>query len=137
LSLTEFAEKHELGRTCLDLNVPWLHEGFHACWQKKKLPEAAERWHTSLPVISKGRMLGRLEVMGPTQSCNFFETLGRLAELMESLQPEIDRLATETAISLDSGELESIMQESLVGYSIDADSNPDLVGGPDERVARI
>jgi UDP-GlcNAc:undecaprenyl-phosphate/decaprenyl-phosphate GlcNAc-1-phosphate transferase len=137
LSITEFAEKHQLGCVCLDLNVPWLHEGFHAQWQKNKLPEAAERWNTSLPVISKGRMLGRLEVMGPTQSYNFFETLGMLAELMESLQPEIDRLATDTAASADSTELDSAIQESLSGYSDDSGSNRDLVGGPDERVVRI
>ncbi len=59
----EFAEKHDLCKISMDLNVPWLHEGFHASWQKHQLPELTDRW-TRLPIVADGRVFGRFEVIG-------------------------------------------------------------------------
>lgn len=104
-AMTHFAETHDLARVCMDLNVPWLHEGFHASWQRNKLPEAAARWTTKLPVLVNGRLLGRLEVIGKLNCDRYFETLSALAVLLESLQPELARLASETPILLETPNL--------------------------------
>ncbi len=90
----EFAEKHDLSKICMDLNVPWLHEGFHASWQRSKIPEISERWITKIPIYSDGKMYGRLEVIGKS-SQSVFSTLSALAELMEAIQPEVARLSAE------------------------------------------
>lgn len=100
-ALIEFAEKHDLAKVCLDLNVPWLHEGFHASWQRNKMPDILERWATKLPIVSGERMLGRLEVIGKLQSQSAFVTLSALAEMLESLQPEIARLASDSPLPKD------------------------------------
>ena len=97
-SLVEFAEKHDLAKVCLDLNVPWLHEGFHANWQRNKMPDVLERWATKLPVDAGGRLIGRLEVVGKLQSESAFVTLSALSDMLASLQPEIARLISETPI---------------------------------------
>ncbi len=98
-SLIEFAESNELSKVCLDLNVPWLHEGFHANWHRNKLPEIAEMWVVKLPVRADGRFLGRLEVYGRYDDDTSLASLSLLAELMESLQPDFIRLLSDSPAS--------------------------------------
>ncbi len=78
-TLTEFADRQGLCRVHLDLNVPWLHEGFHASWQRCRLPDRLERWSTSLPIHTAGRVLGRLDIVGPVPTSRNFEVLNQLA----------------------------------------------------------
>jgi UDP-GlcNAc:undecaprenyl-phosphate GlcNAc-1-phosphate transferase len=94
-TLLEFADRQELAKVCLDLNIPWLHEGFHASWQVNRMPDVSERWNTRLPIVSQGRLLGRLEIVGKLRDDKIFLTLAQLAEMLESLQPDIERLASE------------------------------------------
>jgi UDP-GlcNAc:undecaprenyl-phosphate GlcNAc-1-phosphate transferase len=91
-TLVEFAEKHQLAKISLDLNMPWLHEGFHASWHKNKMPEFSERWFVKLPVVSEGRVLGRIEAFGHHQDANTFVVMSSLAEMLEELQPSIHSL---------------------------------------------
>lgn len=88
-TLVEFSEKHEIAKLSLDLNVPWLHEGFHANWHKNRLPEFSERWSVRIPMIHEGRILGSIEIVGKQQGAATYSTVSLLADLMESLQPDI------------------------------------------------
>ncbi len=98
-TLTEFADRHGLCRVHLDLNVPWLHEGFHASWQRSRLPDRLERWSTSLPIHTGGRVLGRLDIVGPVPSGRNFEILNQLAHILEELEPQIEGLLSDTLTS--------------------------------------
>ena len=95
-TLTEFADRQGLCRVHLDLNVPWLHEGFHASWQRCRLPDRLERWSTSLPIHSAGRVLGRLDIVGPVPTGRNFEVLNQLAMILEDLEPQIEGLLSDT-----------------------------------------
>jgi UDP-GlcNAc:undecaprenyl-phosphate GlcNAc-1-phosphate transferase len=88
-TLVEFAEKHGMSKVSLDLNMPWLHEGFHANWHVNKMPEIAERWMVRLPIESDGRILGRLEMVGKHQSTETYEIMSYLADVLSDLQPSI------------------------------------------------
>ena len=90
--MVEFAEKHELAKISLDLNMPWLHEGFHASWHKNKLPEFSERWFLRLPVVSKTKVLGRIEVIGHHQDADTYAVMVSLSEMLKELQPGIQAL---------------------------------------------
>lgn len=94
-TLTEFADHQGLCRVHLDLNVPWLHEGFHASWQRCRLPDRLERWSTSLPIHTAGRVLGRLDIVGPVPNGRNFEVLNRLALVLEELEPQIEGLLSD------------------------------------------
>lgn len=94
-TLTEFADKQGLCRVHLDLNVPWLHEGFHASWQRCRLPDRLERWSTSLPIHTAGRVLGRLDIVGPVPTSRNFEVLNQLALILEDLEPQIEALLSD------------------------------------------
>jgi UDP-GlcNAc:undecaprenyl-phosphate GlcNAc-1-phosphate transferase len=90
--MVEFAEKHQLAKISLDLNMPWLHEGFHASWHKNKLPEFSERWSLRLPVVSKTKVLGRIEVLGHHQNADTYAVMTALAEMLNELQSGIQNL---------------------------------------------
>jgi UDP-GlcNAc:undecaprenyl-phosphate GlcNAc-1-phosphate transferase len=89
MCLVEFAEKHGLAKIALDLNMPWLHEGFHANWHLAKMPDSSERWTLKIPVQSQGKILGRVEVMGQLVGTESYVVIERLMELLGGLQPRI------------------------------------------------
>jgi len=95
-TLTEFAEKQGLCRVHMDLNVPWLHEGFHATWQRSRLPDRLERWSTSLPIHTAGSIFGRLDITGPVTVDRNFEVLSQLATVLEDLEPQMEQLLSES-----------------------------------------
>lgn len=106
-SITEFAETHELSDVKLDLSLPWLHEGFHATWDRSVRVEAHEEWHSRLPLAVNGTVYGRLEVSGPLTRSSIFLLLSLLADLLESLEPVILKLAHEGAESVERVETET------------------------------
>jgi UDP-GlcNAc:undecaprenyl-phosphate GlcNAc-1-phosphate transferase len=92
--LTDFAERHALHRMRLDLNVPWLHEGYNGIWERTPGARIGELWSTMVPITARGRTLGKLEIVGPVNR-DCFQLLGLIGELLESLQPSMDRLSAE------------------------------------------
>jgi UDP-GlcNAc:undecaprenyl-phosphate GlcNAc-1-phosphate transferase len=91
-TLVEFAEKHELAQLSLDLNMPWLHEGYHAAWKKNNLPEYSERWKLRLPLKHQGRIFGHLEFIGKQQEEETLPTIARLTELLDVMQTDLQAL---------------------------------------------
>ncbi len=98
-TMVEFAEKHALAKISLDLNMPWLHEGFHASWHKNKLPEFSERWFLRIPVISNTKVLGRIEVLGHHSDSSTLTTLSALSEMLGELQPGIQALVDDFKVA--------------------------------------
>jgi len=94
-SLMEFAEKHNLSKVSLDLNVPWLHEGFHASWSRTRCPDESNLWKSQLPVFANNRSLGKMSLVGSMQNVNSVSVLNELAEMMEGLQSVLRELASE------------------------------------------
>jgi UDP-GlcNAc:undecaprenyl-phosphate GlcNAc-1-phosphate transferase len=92
----EFAEKHDLAKISLDLNVPWLHEGFHANWNRSRLPDDSHLWRVQLPVFANERSLGRMTLAGRMENVDAVSILNELVEMVEGLQPEILQLASES-----------------------------------------
>lgn len=91
-TLVEFAEKHQLAQLTLDLNMPWLHEGYHAEWKKNVLPEYSERWSLKIPLMLQDRVFGHLEFIGKQQEGETLCTLARLTELLDVMQTDLQSL---------------------------------------------
>jgi len=121
-TMIEFAEKHNLSKISLDLNMPWLHEGFHASWHKNKMPDISERWQVRLPVVSQERILGRIEAFGKYDTCSTFPVISALAEMLEELQPCI---------------LDVVNDFEALGIPSDSVVKPRLVGSDAETVVDI
>lgn len=94
-ALTEFAERHQLKEVRLDLNLPWLHEGYHAVWQRRV--EACDQdslWQTRVPLCAETKVYGHLQITGPSHGGLVYPVMSQLAELLESMETVILRLAS-------------------------------------------
>ncbi len=94
-SLVEFADKHELAKVNMDLNIAWMHEGYHGSYQRAQVPEKSRQVVLRTPILAHQRMVGRLEIVGSGDIANLYEVLELLVERLKDLQPEIERLMTE------------------------------------------
>jgi UDP-GlcNAc:undecaprenyl-phosphate/decaprenyl-phosphate GlcNAc-1-phosphate transferase len=94
-TLVEFSEKHRLARVSMDLNMPWLHEGFHANWHRSQMPEYSERWNVRLPLLHQDRVLGHLEFVGRHSEGDTLLILSRLSELLETMSTDIENMVDE------------------------------------------
>ncbi len=93
-TISEFAGKHDLYRVRLDLNLPWLHEGYNAIWERNKVPTGLDIWHLRVPLAADHRNAGRLIVVGGGSDPPY-ELIGKLCDMLNSLQPAIRKLCAE------------------------------------------
>jgi len=96
-TLTEFAEAEGLCKLHMDLNVPWLEEGFHGTWQRSKLPDRHDCWNAGMPIHVSQRMAGRVDIVGPASAGQALPTLAKFVELIEDLIPQIELLVASDA----------------------------------------
>jgi len=61
-ALVESADKLSLRRIQLEVDLPWLAEGFHATWEKG--PGTEKSWRIDVPVMLETRVVGWLRVIG-------------------------------------------------------------------------
>lgn len=86
--LREFAENHGLQQMTMDLNLPWLHESFHAKYnQLDRNSDPGELWTTELPLIIDNHVIGRLDLSGSVHEVPYFQVINELFHLVDSLEP--------------------------------------------------
>ncbi len=90
--LVEFAEFNGLWRLRLDLNMPWLHEGYHGSWSRGEMPDANQQWSVKLPIVCRQRVVGRLDLVGKIEGTSQIESLEAFSFLIAELQPEMEKL---------------------------------------------
>jgi UDP-GlcNAc:undecaprenyl-phosphate GlcNAc-1-phosphate transferase len=82
--LTEYGERFELSRIQLNLCLPALQEDYHASWDGGvRLPEALV-WHSEIPLVAQGVVVGRLRLAGP---CCGGSACSWVGELIDGLKP--------------------------------------------------
>jgi UDP-GlcNAc:undecaprenyl-phosphate/decaprenyl-phosphate GlcNAc-1-phosphate transferase len=85
--LVTSAEELNLRTLRLDVNVPAIHEGYHARWDNcPEDLEESELWHADIPLWAHGKALGRLVVTGKQDGLSTGETLVELAKVIEELE---------------------------------------------------
>ena len=86
--LREFASKSQLHQMTMDLNLPWLHESFHAKYQQTEFHVSSdEQWSAELPLCVEDRIIGRVDVIGDVNRSAFTETVCELSDVLASLEP--------------------------------------------------
>ena len=104
-TLVEFAESEQLCKLDMDLNVPWLHEGFHGSWHRSRQLDRLERWSAGLPIFADGRIAGRVDVSGPANEGATLPSVAKLIELLADLTPQIEAIMAENAAETSSSEV--------------------------------
>jgi hypothetical protein len=69
--------------------MPWLHEGYHAEWQRSELPPSMQRWALKFPLMLEGELYGGLEFTGKQQESETLLALAQLTELLDSLHSQM------------------------------------------------
>jgi len=86
--LVDEAESLELLRLKLDLNMPWLHEGYHAKWVRATPQRVNQLVRLEWPLFLGGRSIGSLDLIG---DCVEDQAVW-LAKVAESLADVQDRI---------------------------------------------
>lgn len=111
--LCEFAEDHELNKITFDINLPWIHESFHASRRRTDTsPSENEEWYTQVPLIVDGKIFGRVELVA-SKHCRFshHDIISNLMKLTADIEPVLRKtaelpVAFETA-SIETGSIET------------------------------
>ena len=99
--LVRFADLHGLLSLKIDLNLPWLHEGFHATWHSKQRSDKACRMTMKLPLfVHRGGEepplpIGRLEVIAAASDPTVYRQVSEFTDKLEDLGPMIDAIVAE------------------------------------------
>ncbi len=97
--LVQFAKGNRFARIKIDLNLAWLHEGYHAHWQSVRLPERPNQLQVSIPLFvdrSAQRAMrvsiGRLEVIAEASDPDIHDRISDLSDYLRYLMGEIERM---------------------------------------------
>ena len=97
--LVQFAKGNRFARIKIDLNLAWLHEGYHAHWQSVRFPERPVQLQFSIPLFidryARGAMrvpIGRLEVIAEASDPDIHDRISDLSEYLRNLSAEIERM---------------------------------------------
>jgi UDP-GlcNAc:undecaprenyl-phosphate GlcNAc-1-phosphate transferase len=99
--LVEFAKTHELAKLKIDLNLAWIHEGYHATWQSARLPEKPLQLSMCVPLFTRRGTdqnpvpIGRLEIIAAANDPAVYDRIADLSDRLVDLAPQIDVIVAE------------------------------------------
>ena len=88
----ESAEKLKLCEIRFDVNMPAMREGFHGSWNRDDRSHSERLWSLGMPLSSKGRVIGRLAIVGETDTAPLAERLDEVVEMIDSVEAILDDL---------------------------------------------
>lgn len=95
--ITEYADQHDLCMVQLNVNLPALHEDYHAVWKRKHGGEQDQMWHATLPLVAAGQTIGRLRLTGLAKS--HIPMCDHLAALVSGLKPFEEELFAKAGLT--------------------------------------
>ncbi len=87
--LTEMADRMNLIRMHLDVNLPTIHESYNATWDRHGPATQDERWQIDFPLCACGRAVGRLAATGYSNGGGMSEQVEEIALLIEPLEARL------------------------------------------------
>jgi UDP-GlcNAc:undecaprenyl-phosphate GlcNAc-1-phosphate transferase len=92
-AFVESADKLQLTKIRLDVNMPTAHEAYHASWERPPGKETLARWHVEIPLLLLGRSAGTIRVTGCAQ-CSPCADIQQIVELVEPFQTRLEEIAS-------------------------------------------
>lgn len=132
--LRDFAREKDLIRLTMDLNLPWLHESFHAKYQQldKKNIKLDEVWSAGVPLIVDDRSIGRLDFSGQFRKSDYFTVSKELDQVLKALMPVFrETIAVASPIREDDAHFDRIREAEFGPAFV---KNADLKSGPIDQV---
>ena len=114
--LREFAERHCLSRMTMDLNLPWIHESFHAKYKgSQRKIEPDEQWSLELPLLVKDRLIGRIDLHASVYDTSFSKIADELNIILQSLEKYFLQTIGENVIDADAEQVAAQRQSLEFG----------------------
>lgn len=93
-TLTETSVQLNLLTVRLDVNVPAIHEGYHARWDRLFSPsETAQVWSAEIPLAVNDQAFGRIAVTGLRDRDPVGEKIGILSKIAADIEQKVEVLA--------------------------------------------
>lgn len=96
--LVDFADRQDLAAIKMDINLAWLHQGYHANWQAERMPEKALQMTLLLPLMAHrptdGELIpiGNLRVIAQADDKLVYGQLATLSDYLLDLRAELDKV---------------------------------------------
>jgi hypothetical protein len=83
----------------LDVNAPALGEGYHARWERGNEVNEDEEglWRAQIPLILKGRFIGKLEIGGRRNGESLGDKIAVLEKMIQEFEDNVTLLAEDLA----------------------------------------
>jgi UDP-GlcNAc:undecaprenyl-phosphate GlcNAc-1-phosphate transferase len=98
-TLTESAEKLQLTKIKLDLNVPAIAESYHANWSSNGRDEHANEWKLKLPLAVAGHNAGSLTIAGERDDDSACPSIELILEMLEPFEARLRDLTKEEILA--------------------------------------
>src|SRR5262249_37077755 len=93
-TVTDTANQLNLLSVRLNVNIPAIHEGYHARWDRLFSPsETTQVWKADIPVSLHDQMVGRLEITGLVDRDAVWEKIAILSKIAEDIEQSVEVLA--------------------------------------------
>ena len=93
--LTDCAEDLQLRSVRLDVNAPFIGEGYHARWDNWQAGEDETLWRTDIPLVAKGRTVGHVQIFGERDHLCVSEKVAVIAQVVEEIESMVLALVEE------------------------------------------
>jgi UDP-GlcNAc:undecaprenyl-phosphate/decaprenyl-phosphate GlcNAc-1-phosphate transferase len=93
LRLTDAADDLRLQTLKLDVNLPAIHEGYHARWQRFGGEKEDQLWRAEIPLFMGEQVIGRLTASGCRDGGSAWIKLSRLATIVDQAEQDASALA--------------------------------------------
>lgn len=98
-ALTESAEKLQLTKINLDLNVPAISENFHGNWSSNGHEERQSEWKLKLPLAVAGHSAGSLTIAGNRDDRSACPNIELILEIVEPFEARLRDLTFDEIVA--------------------------------------
>jgi UDP-GlcNAc:undecaprenyl-phosphate GlcNAc-1-phosphate transferase len=87
--LRDFAQRFDLLSVQLDINIPSIHEEFHASWTRRRITRESHIWRLATPIKSATQVLGRVLLVGEAAESSAVLTIVDLSDGLKQFEVDV------------------------------------------------
>jgi len=94
-AFVESADKLQLVKVRLDVNLPTMAEAYHASWERPSRVAAGCRWHIEVPLLVNNHPVGHVFIAGERNQHSACHDIQQLTELIEPFEAKLQAMAVQ------------------------------------------
>lgn len=98
--LTRSADRLDLTEIRLDVNLPLMHEGYHASWRQPPADEPGRSWRLAMPLVVADAVVGNLVMAGRRNGASAGDELEKVMDLLHPFEANLIAMASDPDIDV-------------------------------------